>query len=686
MRKYIFGFLALVILFSSCKQEVIEPQQQLSGMFALDDGSGLTDYILDFSQGVMSVLTTDDQQKYAFVNGKIWHADKSDFHLSEEVPYSISDKHLLSKIKDYGVVYLENGILMLGDSRYVAVSGFEQSYYSKIECESTVTVPSLVEQDVTVPCSIVNPLPGGRLTAKSKPSWVTGVSLEGPSLVCHVSLANKECEGLIRISYTGADDFDLHLKQTSSTFIHPESESIMFDYPASTQTFDCTIENPVASSTLSATSTASWISDIQVSDTRISFKASENNSGSFRRASVTLHYAGATDVNVSVIQRWSSSSLTLTPTSKDVDYTGGLFSFDYVVINPRENATLTAESQVDWITDVKVNGTNVSYKVAENNSKTSRSGKIKVAYGDYATAVFTVTQSAYPSYTISLDKTSLRLHVGETFTLIATVNPSYAVLSWTSSNPSVATVTASGQVKAISIGETTIRVTIDDIYASCSVTVRYPYVLNAVDLGLPSGLKWADCNLGAEKPEDYGDYYAWGEVEPYYSSLDPLIWKEGKTGYDWSSYKWCNGSSFTLTKYCSAYRPDYWDGEGSPDGNTVLEPEDDVAHVSLGGKWRMPTYAECTELITECTWTWTTQNGVNGRLVTGKNGNSIFLPAAGYRFNVVLCDAGSAGGYWSFSLNTDLPSYARNVYFNSSNVSVDNGSRYYGNSIRPVSE
>ena len=210
-------------------------------------------------------------------------------------------------------------------------------------------------------------------------------------------------------------------------------------------------------------------------------------------------------------------------------------------------------------------------------------------------------------------------------------------------------------------------------------TIKYKVIPEAVDLGL--SVKWATFNVGASSPEEYGDYFAWGEVEPYYSSQDPLTWKDGKTGYTWDSYKWCNGSEESLTKYnTSAWR-------GTVDNKTVLEAEDDVVHVKLGGSWRMPTVAEWTELRENCTWTWTTQNGVNGRLVTSnKNGNSIFLPAAGTRVGPVLNGAGSNGYYWSSSLFTDDPSTALDVNFNSSYVSWGNAIRECGRSVRPVCE
>ena len=185
-----------------------------------------------------------------------------------------------------------------------------------------------------------------------------------------------------------------------------------------------------------------------------------------------------------------------------------------------------------------------------------------------------------------------------------------------------------------------------------------------VDLGL--SVKWATCNVGANKPEDYGDYFAWGETKP-------------KSTYNWSTYKWCRGSYDTQTKYNT--KGSY----GTVDNKKTLELSDDAARANWGGAWRMPTDAEWTELREQCTWTWTTQNGVKGYKVTSKsNGNSIFLPAAGYRYDSSLYGAGSNGYYWSSSLHADSPYYAWYVSFLSSNVSRYYNRRYYGFSVRPV--
>ena len=188
----------------------------------------------------------------------------------------------------------------------------------------------------------------------------------------------------------------------------------------------------------------------------------------------------------------------------------------------------------------------------------------------------------------------------------------------------------------------------------------------AVDLGLPSGTLWADRNVGADAPEAYGDYFAWGEVTP-------------KTEYNWSTYKWCTGSWSTQTKYCI---DSYY---GTVDGKTVLDLEDDAAYVNMGAEWRMPTKSEQDELCNNCTWTWTTQNGVYGRKVTGPNGNSIFLPAAGYRVNGGLDDAGSHGYYWSSSLYESCSYRAYYLlYYGSGNYHWYGSDRYYGQSVRAV--
>ena len=177
--------------------------------------------------------------------------------------------------------------------------------------------------------------------------------------------------------------------------------------------------------------------------------------------------------------------------------------------------------------------------------------------------------------------------------------------------------------------------------------VQYEYV----DLGLPSRTLWATMNVGANAPEDYGDYFAWGDTEP-------------KSDYCWQTYEY--GSYNNLNKYCTS---SYYGYDGFTDDLTELEPEDDAATVNWGSEWQMPSREQCQELVDNCTWTWTKQNNVKGYLVTGTNGKNIFLPAAGVRIDAESRDAGENGEYWSSSLDDFDPNQAISI------------SGYYHNSV-----
>jgi len=202
-----------------------------------------------------------------------------------------------------------------------------------------------------------------------------------------------------------------------------------------------------------------------------------------------------------------------------------------------------------------------------------------------------------------------------------------------------------------------------------------------VDLGL--SVKWASFNLGASKPEGYGLYYQWGDTQGYGSDVS-----DGKY-FNWQdtngniSYKWCNGSYSNLTKYNTK------SDNGTIDNKTTLEMDDDPARVSLGGNWRMPTGDELKELLdrSNCSWTWSTINGVNGYLVQslkdGYTDNSIFLPASGYRYNNKVDRVGVDGHYLSSSLHTG-PASSWGAYFYQNYISNTNAVRCYGRSIRPV--
>jgi hypothetical protein len=185
---------------------------------------------------------------------------------------------------------------------------------------------------------------------------------------------------------------------------------------------------------------------------------------------------------------------------------------------------------------------------------------------------------------------------------------------------------------------------------------------DAIDLGL--SVKWADHNVGTTTPEGYGKYYAWGETG-------------SKTTYNWSTYKWGSGL-YSLTKYC--FLPAY----GTVDNKTVLDKADDAASANWGSGWRMPTQAELEELLNNCTWTWTTVNGVDGYKVSSKkNSNSIFLPATGQISDTETNNVGGTGFYWTAELSGN-PGAAVGFFMHSSQKDFMNYVRYMGLAVRPV--
>lgn len=312
---------------------------------------------------------------------------------------------------------------------------------------------------------------------------------------------------------------------------------------------------------------------------------------------------------------------------------------------------------------------------------------------------------------ITLSETTLSLDIEGYTKLTATIIPSSvsnASLTWSSSDESVAEVTNKGIVSANAYGKCTITCTANDgsgVSATCTVVVEKPIDYNGheyVDLGLPSGLKWATCNVGANNPEDYGYYYAWGATKP-------------QDVYDWvhcpfQTQNTTSNSSTKFTKYLGSTSSSYKDPSATDADalKTVLDPEDDAAHVNWGGDWRMPTLEEQYELYSNCYWKWVTSyNGksVNGYIVykvkdsadKGKSSRSyspvgsysvsdphIFLPAADIRVSSNLLSDDSYGGYWSSSLYLSSPNYAYCRGFDSIHVYSNYYNRDNGRTVRAV--
>lgn len=357
-------------------------------------------------------------------------------------------------------------------------------------------------------------------------------------------------------------------------------------------------------------------------------------------------------------------------TSKMSGYTSKYIFLPAAGYRDGTNSMSSGSDGMYWTSSLSTGGSSSANALAFNSSSRyigSSSSRyfgftVRAVYGD---PVVHVTG-------VSFGSNEVNINVGEAKTLSYTVSPSNATdksVTWSSSNTSVATV-SNGTVSGLKAGSATITVKTNDggYSAYCTVNViQTSQGLTAVDLGLPSKVKWGSCNLGASKPEDTGDYYAWGEKTP-------------KTyNFSWGYYLWCNGTASSLTKY------NLHSNLGSVDYRTVLEASDDAATISLGGQWRVPTREEIQELINYCSWTLTLRGGVYGYNVS-RNNNSIFIPVAGYNTGSYVTSQGSLGHYWASSIKTDDSRYAYYLDF-STNYSpeISWGYRCYGLTIRPVS-
>jgi len=276
---------------------------------------------------------------------------------------------------------------------------------------------------------------------------------------------------------------------------------------------------------------------------------------------------------------------------------------------------------------------------------------------------------------IKLSKSALELEEGQSATLKAMVTPSNATdktVTWKSYDEQIVTVSKSGKVTAKKVGTATVVARCGEQEASCKVIVKekpapagYDNGHEWVDLGLPSGTKWATCNVGASSPQGNGNYYAWGETST-------------KSDYTCETYRFRTSGDSSENVFFSKYNID--SSHGTVDNKKQLDISDDAARANWGGRWRIPTKTQWEELETKCTWSWTG----SGYKVTGPNGQSITLPAAGCcRFDSSPIEAGSYGGYWSSSLNFD---YVWLKSFNSEEHIMGSSDRYRGHSVRPVTE
>ena len=371
---------------------------------------------------------------------------------------------------------------------------------------------------------------------------------------------------------------------------------------------------------------------------------------------------------------------------------GGSSNLKSVSVNPSSvTLALNEEKELSLILDpsdaeVTIYWESSNNSVAQVQMTSKTTAKVKglaagpatlTAHAGNLTATCAVTVqsgSAVPVQSVTLNKHELELSVGQQFQLVATVLPDNATekgVVWSSNvQSSKLYIDTNGMVTGLQACEATVTVRCKDnayIYDTCKITVTGSSSGTedeVVDLGL--SVKWRSMNVGATKPEEYGHYYAWAETSP-------------KTSYTSSNYKYPSTNYGDGIIVYAKYDTTPVQG----DGKTVLEAEDDAATANLGNGWRTPTFKEFKELRENCTWTWKTQNGVGGMLVTGPNGKSIFLPAGGWYNGSTLSNKGSYGSYWTA---TGDGGTANAVDFVSSDKDKALVPRSEGRSIRPVKD
>lgn len=280
---------------------------------------------------------------------------------------------------------------------------------------------------------------------------------------------------------------------------------------------------------------------------------------------------------------------------------------------------------------------------------------------------------------LTIDEDTITVYLEDIYPLSFNIKRGDVIISrplvWTTSDSTVAIVNEMGEIAGLKKGTAVITVSYHDIKDSCIVNVTG---FESVNLGL--SVRWATCNIGADNPWEYGDYFAWGETET-------------KESYDLMTYKWFAGAIYyykmdiwyrKLTKYCSI---SYYSYYGQCDNKTRLDNEDDVSNVLGGNRWRTPTESDFQELISKCSWRWTTMNNVSGYLITSKiNGNSIFLPAAGEKTETELFNQESSCLYWSRNryMNEADDFFSIILYAYPTGVGTQGSFRWGGLPIRPV--
>lgn len=392
MKKIVFLFFCIACV-SSCVQQMEEPESaKISGMWAVVDENDMTTQYMTFQHGYFQIYQSD---RACYVADKsIYSVDEATFTQKSRNKYSLIDG-VLHSAKNSVELILEDEIMSFGGRKCLPINDFNSSYYSEIVFSETNKTSLLYsDREIEWDYNIENPVEGFSLTVKEAPEWcggVRGVTVEGGKIRFAVQSTTESLSGKFVLSYLSAADVEVEVEQSAAQIILDKT-SATFSYSAATGEFAYTIPNKQEGYELEVKTDAGWIKDIKNQGDKITYSVLENNSGAERTGKIELTYAGVI-AEYTVTQAYSASSVNLTPSSATHNYAGGTFSFKYKVENPREGQKVSVSTSDSWITGLKDSNGTVSYTITENNSDSSRSGKITVIYAGVC-AEFTVVQNS----------------------------------------------------------------------------------------------------------------------------------------------------------------------------------------------------------------------------------------------------------------------------------------------------
>ena len=526
------------------------------------------------------------------------------------------------------------------------------------------------EENYLFICYVKNPIPGVSLVAKADVDWIKNIKKYNDYYYSFDALANNTedtREGHIDLTYSTVHKRLTFIQVPNDEEFTLSSEEMTVNYQGRTISFTVNLAEGADPKNLviSEESVSGFVKNLKINGNKVTFDVLENNSGHTRETGILVEY-GSQSRTFHLTQTYEAPSLTVSPTSLNLNYARQESLINVQITNPRERLSLTAleVNDTNWLSCYVKDGV-VHVSVSENNTGKDRKSTVEIGYSSLAKVQVQVTQKK-PTTALVISPSIISCGSnGTTQAINITVQDPLEGVN-------VSATPADSWIKINSLSNTSASVTVEKnltansrqssikfTYGNLTGTVTVKQEGNTVpdgfvDLGLTSGTLWATCNLGANAEQDLGNFYAWGETST-------------KSQYTWDNYKW--GNKNNLTKY------------NATDKKSTLDSADDPAY-QKNSAWSMPTRAQFDELQSECDWQWVTAP-VPGYKVKARSGGSyIFLPAGGYKGYGWQDDP--VGYYWSKNLYTSERKWAYLLGFTESSWFTDKMERCNGMLVRPV--